>query len=141
MAIRRFLAVVIAASVCAVLLVGAPAVQATSLPVVSVGSASVLEGNAGSRMVWVPVTLSAPSTSTVSVHYATASGTATAGSDFTGMSATLSFPAGVTSLPVPVTVNGDTTFEPSETFTVTLSAPVGATIARGAGVGTIINDD
>ena len=47
MASGRFLAVVIAASMCAVSLVSAPAVQATTLPVVSIGSASVLEGNAG----------------------------------------------------------------------------------------------
>src|SRR6186713_1213501 len=103
MAIRRFLAGVIAASVCAVFLVSAPAVQATTLPVVSIGSASVLEGNAGARMVWVPVTLSTPSTSTVSVHYATASGTAS-GSDFTATSGTLTFAAGMTSRFVAVTV-------------------------------------
>src|SRR5437870_8117105 len=141
MAIRRFLAVVIAASVCAVWLVSAPAVQATTLPVVSVGSASVLEGNAGSRMVWVPVTLSAPSTSTVSVHYVTASGTAASGSDFTAASATLAFAAGVTSRFVAVTVQGDTTVEATEVLTVRLSAPTGATIGWATGTGIIGNDD
>jgi chitinase len=40
-----------------------------------------------------------------------------------------------------VTVNGDATLEGNETFQVQLSAPVGATIADGTGLGTIVNDD
>ena len=141
MASRRFLAVVIATLIWAVSLVSAPAVQATTLPVVSVGSASVLEGNAGSRVVVLPVTLSAPSTSTVSVQYATASGTATAGSDFTAVSGTLTFTAGATTRFVAVTVTGDTTVEATEVFTVRLSSPSGATLGQATGVGVILNDD
>jgi hypothetical protein len=112
-------------------------------PSVAVGidNTTLVEGNTGSRTAGFVVTLSAPSTSPVSVHYATASGTATAGSDFTGVSGTLTFPAGATTRFVPVTVNADTTFEASETFTVKLSSPVGATITPGAGTGTIVNDD
>src|SRR5207244_5532868 len=100
---------------------------------VGIGNATVVEGNMGARAVWFAVTLSAASASPVSVHYATAPGTATAGSDFGAASGALSFPAGVTSRSVAVTVSGDTTFETSETFTVTLSAPLGATIARSVG--------
>jgi hypothetical protein len=40
-----------------------------------------------------------------------------------------------------VTVNGDTTVEPDETFSVNLTSPVGATIVDAQGVGTITNDD
>src|SRR4029079_8298958 len=40
-----------------------------------------------------------------------------------------------------VTVNGDTTVEPDETFVVNLSNPTNATIAGGQGTGTIVNDD
>src|SRR4029078_8383250 len=92
------------------------------------GNPTGVEGNAGSRTVWFAVTLSTASTSTVSVHYATASGAATASSDFTGGSGTLTFPAGTTSRAVAVTLSGDSTFEMSETFSVFLSAPVGGTI-------------
>ncbi len=53
----------------------------------------------------------------------------------------LTFPAGTTSLPVTVTVLGDTTTEPNETFVVNLTAPGNATIADAQGVGTITNDD
>jgi Calx-beta domain len=42
---------------------------------------------------------------------------------------------------VSVPVNGDTLFEPDETFTVTLSNPTNAVLARAQAVGTIINDD
>ena len=40
-----------------------------------------------------------------------------------------------------MTVNGDTTVEPDETFLVNLTNPAGATIADGQGVATITNDD
>ena len=87
------------------------------------------------------VTLSAASASSVTVSYATANGTATAGSDYVAASGTLTFAAGETSKPIPVTVNGDTTVESNETFTVNLSGATGATIADAQGVGTITNDD
>ena len=51
-------------------------------PSVSVGDASVTEGNAGTTPLSFPVTLSAASTQPVSVTYATADGTATAPSDY-----------------------------------------------------------
>src|ERR1700675_3842353 len=125
-AIRAFLTVVIAAPICAVWLVSAPAVQATTMPVVSIGSASVLEGNSGTRTVWLPVTLSAPSTSTVSVQYVTASGSATSASDFVAAAGTLTFGPTVKTQFVAVTVAGDATVEPSEALTVKLSSPSGA---------------
>jgi hypothetical protein len=40
-----------------------------------------------------------------------------------------------------VAVNGDTIAETNETFTVTLSSPVNATLARSQAIGTIIDDD
>ena len=112
-------------------------------PSVTVGidNVTLSEGNVGSRTLGFVVTLSAPSTSTVSVHYATAPGTAATGSDFTAGSGNLTFTAGATTRFVPVTVSGDTAFERSETVTVKLSSPVGARIAQGTGVGTIVNDD
>ncbi|PRC51841.1 hypothetical protein C6A85_61995, partial [Mycobacterium sp. ITM-2017-0098] len=75
------------------------------------------------------------------VAYATSNGTATAGSDFTAKSGTVTFAAGVTSQQISVAVVGDTVVESNETFTVTLSSPTGATIADGSAVGTITNDD
>src|SRR5207247_1719904 len=73
--------------------------------------------------------------------YATADNTATAPSDYTSASGTVTFAPGVTSQTVTVLVNGDTTFEPTESFFVNLDTPVNATIADSQGVGTIVNDD
>jgi hypothetical protein len=85
------------------------------------------------------VALDSPSASPVSVSYATANGTAVAGTDYTATSGTLTFPAGVTSETVSVPITTVATGGPTKTFTLNLSAPVNATIADGQGVGSILN--
>jgi hypothetical protein len=126
--------------------VGSPAaatgnITDNDLPTLSIANASVTEGNNGSKTVAVTVTMSAPRSSSVTVAYATLAGTATAGSDYQTTSGTLTFAAGVTSRTINVTVYGDRTNEPNETFQVQLSNPSGATIATGTATVTIVNDD
>ena len=76
------------------------------------------------------------------VNYETVDGTATAPSDFTAILPTLlTFAPTDTSMQVTVLVNGDTTIEPDETFSVHLSNASNATIADADGTGTIVNDD
>ncbi len=65
----------------------------------------------------------------------------TGAGDYIPAEGELIFPPGVTSLPVNVTVKGDTVVEPTETFLVNLSSPVNAVIGDGQGTGTIFNDD
>jgi len=113
----------------------------TITPTVSINDVTMAEGNSGTTPFVFTVSLSAASGQTVTVNYATADGTATAGSDYVAASGTLTFTPGTTSLPVTVLVNGNTTFEPDETFFVNLSSPVNISIAKGQGVGTILNDD
>jgi Calx-beta domain-containing protein len=110
-------------------------------PTVSVGNASVVEGDIGTTTLSLPVTLSGPSGREVDVDYATSDGTATAGSDYTATSGTLVFAAGDTSKQIAVTVNGDLLVEGNETFTVTLSAPFNADLGTTVATGTITNDD
>lgn len=110
-------------------------------PTVSVGNASVVEGDIGTTTLSLPVTLSGPSGREVDVDYATSDGTATAGSDYTATSGTLVFAAGETSKQIDVTVNGDLLVEGNETFTVTLSAPFNADLGTSVATGTITNDD
>jgi hypothetical protein len=107
----------------------------------SVNDVSTAEGNSGTHVVAVTVSLSTPASSAVSVSYATANVTATAGSDYVSTSGTVTFAAGVTSQTINITINGDTVLEPDETFQVLLSAPSGATIFDGTGVVTIVNDE
>jgi len=87
------------------------------------------------------ITLSAPSTQTVSFTVSTQAGSATGDVDFVTGSAVLTIPAGSTSQTIGILIAGDTAVEGAEDFFVNLSNPVNATIADGQGVGTIIDDD
>ncbi len=82
-----------------------------------------------------------PPRGTVTGRYATANGTAQAGSDYVATSGVLTFPAGQLARTVSVAVRGDRVKEGNETFYVTLSSPSGATLLDGTGLGTIGNDD
>jgi hypothetical protein len=113
----------------------------TGPPSLSIGDVTVAEGHGGTKAATFTVALSTAVASPVTVGFATVNGTATAGSDYVAASGTLTFAAGETSKPLPVTVIGDTTVEPTETFTVDLSGATGATVADPQGVGTIANDD
>jgi len=75
------------------------------------------------------------------VGYTTANGTATAGVDYTAAAGSISFAPGVTTQQIHVDILGDTTVEPNETFSVTLSNPSGVSIARATAIGSILNDD
>jgi hypothetical protein len=110
-------------------------------PSVSVGDASVTEGNAGTTQLSFPVTLSAASSQPVSVTYATADGTATAPSDYAAANGTLTFNPGETSKSISVNVVADLAIEQDEALTVTISGAVGATIAGAGATGRITNDD
>jgi len=110
-------------------------------PSVSINDVSANEGNSGTTAFMFTVSLSNPSSQTVTVNYATADGTAQAPGDYQSASGTLTFNPGQNSQPITVLVNGDTTFETNETFFVNLSTPNNATIADSQGQGTILNDD
>jgi hypothetical protein len=110
-------------------------------PVVRIIDAAVTEGHAGTVSATFTVTLSATSAQTVTVDWATADGTATAGSDYQSASGTLTVPAGQTMGTITVLVNGDRLGELDETFVVKLSSPINAIIADGQGVGRILDDE
>ena len=74
------------------------------------------------------MSLTSASSSDVSVHYATGNGTASAGSDYTATSGTLTIPAGSTSGMIQVPIVGDTAVEADESFFLNLSSPVNASI-------------
>ncbi|MEK6373173.1 MAG: Calx-beta domain-containing protein [Acidobacteriota bacterium] len=103
-----------------------------------VANTSVTEGNAGTTAMTFTVTLTAPAVVAVQATYSTADGTATAPSDYQATTSRLTFAPNETTQTVTVTVNGDTTVEPDETLTLTVT-PVGGVPATGTG--TILNDD
>ena len=110
-------------------------------PSLSVGDASIAEGDAGTTVLTFPVSVTGASALDASVTFATSDGSATAGSDYTTSSGTLVLPAGAAGGTVQVTVVGDPTFEGNETFSLTLADPVESSIADGLAVGTITDDD
>jgi hypothetical protein len=109
-------------------------------PTVSINDVSVSEGNAGITTANFTITLSAK-TKGASVRWATHDGTAKAPGDYLSASGLAKFSGPHLTKKIAVTVNGDTTYEADETFTVVLSSSVKATIATGTGTGTVLNDD
>ena len=71
---------------------------------ISLGDASVIEGNAGFRKLLFPITLSAASGKTISVDFATANGAATAPDDYLSTNGQLTLNPGVMSSVVSVRV-------------------------------------
>jgi Calx-beta domain len=100
-----------------------------------------VEGNAILAPCTIRVSLEGASSSTVRVDYQTVPGTATANVDYLPMSGQLVFSSGETEEEVPIPVLGDTEVELHETFFLSLSNPVNATILDGTGEGTILDDD
>ncbi len=112
-------------------------------PSLSINSVTAPEGTTAG----FTVTRSGVTTGTQTVSYTTSNGSgagaATAGVDYTSTSGTLQFTPGVVTLPINVATLTDVYYEGNETFSVTLSNAVGATITNATGTGTIddANDD
>ena len=116
-------------------------VAAQQTPSISVRDVLVVEGNSGTTQATFVVALSAPTSQTVSCSFATANGTATAGSDYTATSGAVTFAAGEVEKPVVVLVNGDTVDESQETFFLDISNVQNATVSSSRGTGFINDDD
>ncbi|MGI0491461.1 Calx-beta domain-containing protein [Alkalinema pantanalense CENA528] len=116
-------------------------------PTISFASSNVstLEGNSGSTPATFTVNLSNPSSEVITVSYATQDGTATAGSDYTSATGTLTFNPGETSKDIAVQITGDTIVESNETYQVQLSGATNGTLSSGgstlSATGTILDDD
>ncbi len=111
------------------------------LPGISVSDSSRAEGDTGTAGMVFALSLSRASAESVTVAYATAGESATAGDDFSSVSGILGFAAGETTAEVTVQVFGDADVEADESLGLVLSNPQNAVIARGRAHGLIINDD
>ncbi len=118
-----------------------------ALPLYSIADAKVSEGNLGVKKLTFTASLSAPSGQVVTVKYATSdltagSSSATAGTDYIAKTGTVTFQPGQLTQTFDILVNGDTTIESNEDFSVDLSAGVNANPGtKVKATGTIINDD
>jgi hypothetical protein len=113
--------------------VGAPV-----LPSISVNDVTVNE-NAGTAT--LQICASAASASPITVTYTTANGSAASGSDYAAATGTATIPAGQLCATVTINITDDNTTEPTESFSVNLTNPTGATIADNAGTVTITDND
>src|SRR5262245_12543349 len=118
---------------------------ALSPPSVSIDAGpSVNEGNAGTTAFTFTVRLSYAYGLPITVNYHTSDGSATvADNDYQAVNTSVIVPAGSTTVPVTVNVNGDSKCEPNETFSVVVTSasnniPLGATLTS---TGTILNDE
>lgn len=113
------------------------------LPTVNIQSVTTLEGDSGTTTVLFEVVLSNFSSQAITVDYSTSDGTATiADDDYTPISGSLLFAVNTTELvqTIAVEIQGDTKFEPDETFVVALTIAGAANESAEATV-TITNDD
>lgn len=114
------------------------ALGTAALPSLSINDVSVNDGAAGATAVFA-VKLSQSSTNPVTVKYATADGSAHAGTDYKATSGTLTFQPGTLTQSISVPILPDTTAKPNLTFQVKLSGASSATIAAASATGTIID--
>src|SRR5262245_48943489 len=120
---------------------GPYSLNGTWLPPLAISDLSILEGNTGTTAFVFTVSIPTPISQAVSVNYATADGSATAGSDYQTAFGTLTIPAGETGGTIIVLVNGDRLPEANETFFVNLSSATNAVIADGQAMGAIADDE
>lgn len=124
----------------------APPPPPTVNPTLSISDAIVTEGDAGTTTLQFTVQSGAIAPvpaiiADASVNYSTAGGTATEGIDYQAASGTLQIPGNTSQVMISIDVIGDIDVEADETFTVTLSSPVNATIGQATATGTIRDDD
>jgi acetyl esterase/lipase len=114
---------------------------ATTLPAISADDAGVDEGNLAMSIAAVPVWLSSVSAQSVTISYETQDGDAKGGTDYVAAHGSLTFAPGEVAKSIDLQIAGNTTAGPNRTFTVRLSSPAGATIARDTAAVTIVDDD
>ncbi len=110
-------------------------------PRLYISDVAIIEGDSGTTNANFTVNLFDGPDTAVSVSFATANGTALAGSDYNALNGTLTFNPGESAKTVSVSVKGDTLDESDENFFVNLSAPTNATIADTQGRCIIVDND
>jgi probable HAF family extracellular repeat protein len=113
------------------------------VPLLSIDDVGITEGNSGTSAAVFTVRLTEASSQTVTVSFATANGSATAGADYLATSGTLTFAPGQLTRTISVAVVGDRIVEDlfRENFNVALSNPTGAILAKAWGAGSIDDDE
>jgi hypothetical protein len=114
---------------------------APPLPIISMGSVSVTEGDAAFQVVTVPLHLSRPYKAPMLLAWSTVADSATSPADFTGLSNIFAgFTNGQADMTIQVTVKGDLLDEPNERFHIHMTNPTNVTLGHDGTV-TIVDND
>jgi hypothetical protein len=108
---------------------------------VSIGDATVIEGDNGTVDAVFTVTRRGSLDDTLTVSYYTGGGDATAGSDFVAQSGTLIFGPGEATKNITIQVKGDLIDEYNQVFGVHFNEPTGAIATDRDGICTIVDND
>lgn len=119
----------------------ASAVTTAIFPQVSILDSTNTEPSISGQFMNFNVRLSAPSSLTSTVFYATTDGTATAGVDYVATNGVLTFAPGITNQIVSVSLIPDFLSESNETLFVNLSAPTNLELNKTMGTGIITDND
>lgn len=107
------------------------------LPALSVPDVTVARTATAPTSANFTISASNPSSSLMQVNWATANGTARSGIDYTAKSGVATIPAGSTTTVISVPVNADPHADGPVTFTVNLTSPTGASLAKATGTATL----
>jgi fibronectin-binding autotransporter adhesin len=110
------------------------------LPGVSPGNVTITKSATGGTADFV-LTLTTASSTAITLNYATQDGTAMAGRDYVSASGTVTFAPGQTSQTIPVTMLGDSTWQPNRTFSIVYSSVSNALLAATSSTATIQSSD
>lgn len=111
------------------------------VPALAINDGSVSEFAGGDTNLIFTVSLSTASAQAVTVNFATANGSASAGADYVSTNGSLNFAPGQTNQSLVVRVLDDALAEPNETFSLVLSAPVNAELGKASGLGIIFDNE
>ncbi|MEB3220007.1 MAG: putative Ig domain-containing protein [Nostocales cyanobacterium 94392] len=107
----------------------------------SIDDVAIVEGDTNTTEAKFTVSLSAPSSKTVTVDFSTADDTAIADADYQAVNGTITFKPGETTQSIIVPIIDDRLNEADETFFINLNNASNAIIADTEGKGTIIDNE
>jgi sugar lactone lactonase YvrE len=113
----------------------------TVVPGLTIADASTTEGNSGATTEQFAVTLAPWSPLALTVPFTTHDGTAHTSTDFGAISGSVSFAPADTTKTISVPIVVDRLSEPTETYTVEITAPPPVGLVRSVAIGTILDDD
>jgi hypothetical protein len=119
----------------------ASAITTATFPQVSILDGTNTEPSISGQFMNFNVRLSAPSTLTSTVFYATSDGTATAGVDYVATNGVVTFAPGITNQVISVALIPDLLSESNETLFVNLSAPTNLELNKTTGTGILADND